>query len=221
MSADRRTSFQARPNRSLYDRLGGVYDRLFDPFEGPLREQAIRLLDARPGEEIVELGTGTGRALTRITEQVGERGRVVGMDLSRGMLTRASRRMRRSHAASPWMLVRARLPLIPLAPASVHATFVSFTLELFEPEVIAQVLSEVRRVLRPAGRLAVVSLSKSLQPGLMERGYTYAHRLAPSLIDCCPMDVDRLLSQTGFALRHAASRSLAGIPVRLILAVPA
>ena len=96
----------------------------------------------------------------------------------------------------------------------------SFTLELFRPPQAERLLGEVRRVLRPEGRLALAALWQSPRPGWMERGYVLGHRLAPPLLDCAPIDLDGLLRQAGFDVRRAETRSLAGIPVRLALAAP-
>ena len=204
----------------LYHRISGVYDRLFDPFEGPLRDEALRWLEAHPGERIVELGVGTGRALPPLAGSVGARGSVVGLDRARGMLARASRRVRRSSPEAGVLLVRASIPPIPLALASCDAAFVSFTLELFSPPQAERILAEIRRVLRPGGRLALAALWQSPRPGWMERGYVLGHRLAPRLLDCAPIDLDGLLRQARYDLRRAETRSLAGIPVRLALAAP-
>jgi len=220
MSEGHRSGRSRPTGPRLYDRISGLYDRLFDPFEGPLRDEALGWLEARPGERIVELGVGTGRALRPLAERVGALGSVVGLDLARSMLARASRRVRRSPLGAGVLLVRARLPSIPLAPASCDAAFVSFTLELFGPPQAERLLGEVRRVLRPEGRLAVAALWQSPRPGWMERGYVVGHRLAPGLLDCAPIALDGLLRQAGFDVRRAETRNLAGIPVRLALAVP-
>lgn len=220
MSAGQRSGRSRPSGPLLYDRISGLYDRLFDPFEGPLRDEALRWLAARPGERIVELGVGTGRALHPLAERVGEPGSVVGIDLARGMLARAARRVGRSPAGARALLVRAGVPPIPLAPASFDAAFLSFTLELFGPPQAERLLSEIRRVLRPEGRLALAALWQSPRPGWMERAYIHGHRLAPHLLDCSPIDLDGLLRQAGYDLRHAETRSLMGIPVRLALAAP-
>jgi ubiquinone/menaquinone biosynthesis C-methylase UbiE len=126
----------------------------------------------------------------------------------------------RSTPGAGVLLLRAGIPPVPLAPGSFDAAFVSFTLELFSPPQAVQLLSEIRRVLRPEGRLALAALWQSPRPGWMERGYVLGHRLAPHLLDCAPIDLDGLLRQAGYDLRRAETRSLMGIPVRLALAAP-
>ena len=48
----------------------------------------FQLLDAKPGERIIDLGCGTGELTKRIKEQVGEQGEVVGVDSSQDMVSR-------------------------------------------------------------------------------------------------------------------------------------
>jgi ubiquinone/menaquinone biosynthesis C-methylase UbiE len=51
------------------------------------------MLDAQPGEQILEIGPGTGRALARIGLRVGPRGTVLGVDLSAQMLAVSARKL--------------------------------------------------------------------------------------------------------------------------------
>ena len=60
------------------------------------RRAAIDALCLRPGDGVLEIGCGTGLSFASLVEQVGERGRVVGVDLSFHMLARARRRRRRN-----------------------------------------------------------------------------------------------------------------------------
>lgn len=47
---------------SWYGRLGRWYDRVAGPFEAPAREAGLSLLDARPGERVVDVRSGPGGA---------------------------------------------------------------------------------------------------------------------------------------------------------------
>jgi ubiquinone/menaquinone biosynthesis C-methylase UbiE len=84
-----------------YDRnfVSRRYDRIADLivffewllFVPPaLRKSAANRLDLRAGDRVVELGCGTGRNLPFLREAVGPRGKVYGVDLSAGMLAKAS-----------------------------------------------------------------------------------------------------------------------------------
>ena len=97
----------------------------------------------------------------------------------------------------------------------------SFTLELFPLETIPQVLSEVRRVLRAGGRFATVSMA-TVGPGehdsLLERTYKWMHRHFPHIVDCQPIDADRVVRDAGFTVAASARVSMWTMPVAVILA---
>ena len=79
--------------RRLYDRLAPVYDFAAAAYDfagaGCFHRRAARALDLRPGDTAVDLGCGTGANLPYLVEAVGLTGRVVGSDLSPGVLGKA------------------------------------------------------------------------------------------------------------------------------------
>jgi len=74
-----------------YDRIAGLipfFEWLFFLPSG-LRRNAVDRLELKPGDSVLEVGCGTGRNLPFLHSAVGSRGRVYGVDLSTGMLSRA------------------------------------------------------------------------------------------------------------------------------------
>jgi ubiquinone/menaquinone biosynthesis C-methylase UbiE len=74
-----------------YDRIAGLipfFEWLFFLPSG-LRRNAVDRLNLRPGDSILEVGCGTGRNLPFLRNAVGPTGRVYGVDLSSGMLSKA------------------------------------------------------------------------------------------------------------------------------------
>jgi tRNA A58 N-methylase Trm61 len=91
-----RESGQGRAVRDLYDRWARLYD--WNPvldLVRPARRRAVAALGLTPGDTAVDMGTGTGANLPYLRGAVGPDGRVVGIDLSPGMLQRARRRVER------------------------------------------------------------------------------------------------------------------------------
>ena len=146
--------------RLAYDRASR-WSRVEEPFERRAVAAGLGLLRVQPGERVLELGCGAGGALVALARAVGGAGRVVGLDLSPGMLRLAAARLRRAGLADRAELVVADATAVPFADASFDAVFMSFTLELFDTPEIPLVLAECRRVLRPGGRIGVVSLSRA------------------------------------------------------------
>src|SRR6516225_1315638 len=131
--------------RAFYTRISAVYDSLADRDEHRARELGLSLLDARPGERILEIGFGTGSSLMPIAANVGATGAVAGIDISPGMLSVARQRMREGNPAAAVDLRIGAVPPIPFGDAAFDAVFMAFTLELFPDDTIPLVLRETRR----------------------------------------------------------------------------
>jgi SAM-dependent methyltransferase len=112
-------------------------------------ERLLELLDPRPGERILEVGTGLGEVGARVAQLVGESGEVVLSDLSAGMLNAAEQRL---GSVPNVTFALADAESTGFAAASFDRVVSRFALML-APNVTAA-FAEARRVLRPAGRLA-------------------------------------------------------------------
>ncbi len=210
-----RTSSEARAN---YDRLSRWYDWVSAPFERAARERGLALLEARPGEHVLEVGFGTGWALLAIANAVGASGRVFGIDSSSGMMEVSRKRIKQLDVQAELVLGDALA--LPIVSARFDALFMCFTLELFDTPDIPRALRECRRVLHQESRICIVSLSKSLQPGLMERLYEWLHAAFPISFDCRPIHVSESVSQNGFRITAQQGGSLWGLPVSIVIANP-
>jgi len=205
---------------AAYDRLSRWYDLLAGS-EQPLVHLGVESLAVQPGESILEIGPGTGHALLALARAAGPAGRVTGVDLSPGMLRRAKRRLERAGLGRQVRLVCADAAHLPLPPSTFDAAFVSFTLELFDEADVPLVLGECHRVLRPAGRICVVSLADEGGSRLMLRLYRWAHARFPAWVDCRPIAPSALLEGSGFRVREVLWRSLWGLAVQIVRAAPA
>jgi len=215
ISRVRRTKAAAR---AAYDHLSYWYDLLAGSSEAVHMRLGLELLAPREGEAILEIGSGTGKALVSLCQSVGREGKVCGMDLSAGMLQVASRRLAEAGLTGQTYLLVGDGARLPYKDESFEAVFMSFTLELFDTPEMPEVLAECNRVLRPGGRLGVVSMLKSAQAGLAERLYEWAHVKLPAYVDCRPIQAQSLLLAAGFTLEKQQIRSMWGLPVDVIVA---
>jgi demethylmenaquinone methyltransferase/2-methoxy-6-polyprenyl-1,4-benzoquinol methylase len=208
------------PTRSFYDRVSKVYDLLADGGEHRARERGLEVLAAAPGERVLELGFGTGHALVALAEAVGARGRVIGIDISEGMLSVATNRLADVGLADRVDLRCQEVPPIELDSGSVDAVFLSFTLELFPLERIPEVLSEVSRVLTPEGRIGVVAMATVAEDeseSMLEKSYKWMHQHFPHIVDCQPIAAERHLREAGFMLEYEERISLFTMPVAVLV----
>ena len=211
-----RTKAQARAS---YDKMSRSYDLFAGAFEKRLRNLALERLDVASGEAVLEIGFGTGHSLERIANAVGEKGRVCGVDLSAGMLAVSSKRLERAGLSQRVELHCGDAAHLPYADEEFDAAFMSFTLELFDSPEIPVVLGEIKRVLKPTGRLGVVSLSREDGLSLMVRVYEWLHQRMPQYIDCRPIYVAQALKEAGFQMSHSENERLWGLPAKIAVGV--
>lgn len=205
--------------RDAYNRLSRVYGWLSQSSERRFVEQAIEgLLQPQAGEVVLEPGFGAGQVLLALAEAVGPTGRVAGLDIADGMVEQARRRLARHGLADRVDLQRGDIRRAPYPNAAFDAVFMSFTLELFGDRDQPLVLGEVRRVLKPGGRLCVACMSNQGGVPAMERLYGWAHDRFPTFVDCRPIDAAALLPGAGLTLDEVRHLSMWGLAVDLVLA---
>jgi ubiquinone/menaquinone biosynthesis C-methylase UbiE len=133
----------------LYDLWAPVYDLMFRRLEG-FQEGRTRLVSTvvRPGERVMDMGTGTGMNLEpayELTEHVHA------LDLHGKMLEKASKWCR-EHGHVP-RLVRASATHLPYGDDSLDCIISAYMMVYLTPEQYVQCLAECRRVLVDGGRV--------------------------------------------------------------------
>jgi len=206
--------------RTFYDRISRAYDLLCGVGERQARRTAIDLLDPRAGERILEIGCGTGSDLLEIARRVGSRGGVWGVDLSWGMLLAAQAKLSAGRPEADVAFAEGDALHLPYARGAFDAAYASFTLETFPEKDRSRALREIRRVLRPWGRIGVVCLSSggSGHWRVARRTYLWFHRHFPHVVDCRPIDVERTLERSRFAVTRTVTEAVWGIPVMAAVA---
>ena len=202
--------------RANYNRLSRWYDVVAGSTEKKYREVGLRKLAARQGERILEIGFGTGHCILALAQAVGETGQVCGIDLSDGMLAITQDRLRQAGLLNRVDLRVGDAVNLPFAPGEFDGVFMSFTLELFDSPEIPIVLTQCYNVLRPGGRLALVSLVK--KPGTAVKVYEWFHEKMPVAVDCRPIYAQADLSTARFDIQDVSAMSMWGLPVEIILA---
>lgn len=114
------------------------------------REIVGQALDAQGGDDVLDLGCGPGFDLVAIADAVGAGGTVTGVDVAPAMLAMAARRVGDRENVR---LVPATAGALPLDDASVDRAVSVQVLE-YVPDVPA-VLEDLRRVVRPGGRVVL------------------------------------------------------------------
>jgi len=202
--------------RAFYNKIARVYDFLSESSEEPIRSFGVEKLGVRDGERVLEIGFGTGTSLVELARKVGSRGKVFGADIADQMLDVARQKLRDNGLEDRVEIICADATALPYLSDSMDAIFTSFTLELFDTPEIPVVLAECRRVLRPGGRLAVISMSKEGENGAILHIFEWTHKHFPNFLDCRPIFVRKAIQEAGFQI-ESAERKTMWVPVEVVL----
>ncbi len=134
----------------VYTSYAGIYDRLFGKVFHEGRESAIRNLSVKPNERVLEVGVGTGLALPMYPRHC----RIVGIDLSEGMLSRARERAQQQ-GMDHVELHRMDAGAMEF-PDSSFDTVVAAYVVTAVPDY-RSVVNEMIRVCRPGGRIIMLN----------------------------------------------------------------
>ena len=205
--------------KQSYDRISKYYDYLTGAFERKYAEMALTRLGIQEGETVLEIGFGTGHRLKRIVESIGKTGRVHGIDISSGMMEISRKRLKKAGLADRAELHCGDAASLPFDDNTFDAVFVSFTLELFDTPEIPKVLEQIKRVLKPGGRLGVVSMSKENGESTFLRLYEWIHNKWPRYVDCRPIYVEQSLIDAGYQIESKEKVRLLRLPGEIVIAV--
>ena len=166
-------------NLRIYRAWAPVYDLVMGPFSGRARQQAIKLLDLRPGEQLLIPGVGTGMDLPLIPPSIS----VVGVDISREMLAKAHLRV----GGRQVTLLEMDAQALDFADGTFDAVLFNLILSVVPDGAAA--FREAWRALRPGGRAVIfdkfLSESSKLTP---------VRRLAGRVVSIIGTDPNRRLS---------------------------
>jgi len=206
--------------KSFYDRISHSYDLLADSNEHVAREKGLTALGITEGEKVLEIGYGTGHSLVSLAKAVGATGEVFGVDISDGMQKVSEKRVTDAGVADRVKLSVAITPPLPFEDHTFDAVSMSFTLELFPLDTIPTVLEEIKRVLKPGGRLGVVSMAlpkAGAKDSLLEKTYKWMHQHFPHIVDCQPIDATAFLKNAGFAIKEDYNLDIWTMPVAILV----
>jgi demethylmenaquinone methyltransferase/2-methoxy-6-polyprenyl-1,4-benzoquinol methylase len=171
---------KARQVGRVFDSVAERYDLMNDLMSLGLHRAwkafAIGVARPRAGERILDIATGSGDLARAFAKRVGPGGEVWLTDINRRMLERGRDRLLDAGLIAP--AVQCDGERLPFASATFDCVSVAFGLRNMTHKDAA--LAEMRRVLRPGGRLVVLEFSKVWKP--LEPAYDlYSFKVLPWL----------------------------------------
>jgi len=152
------------------------------------------LAGLRPGEVVLDLGSGAGLDVLLAAQRVGPEGKVYGLDMTDEMLELA-RRNQRASGISNVEFMKGEMENIPLPDNHIDVIMSNCVINLAVDKAV--VLKEAYRVLKPGGRLAISDMvwRREVPHWLREQVELWAGCVAGALTEA---EYRRLLEEAGF-----------------------
>ena len=138
----------------LFDAVSETYDQVGVDFFGPVAGGLVNAMDLRPGESLLDIGCGRGRVLLAAAPELGSDARLLGLDVSAGMISQAREVL--DSAGLDWVRV-AVADAASLDPAIGTFDVVTASLVLFFLPDPGVALRSWYRVVIPGGRIGVTT----------------------------------------------------------------
>ena len=133
-----------------YNLFSKIYDRFISLHSGDrggtLREELACAVGLQPGDKVLDLCTGSGSLLPPLLRQVGEAGRIIGVDFSSGMLAHARKKV---NGASNVDLVNSDVSDLPFRDNVFDGATCSHAFYELKGDEASRFLHEIYRVLKP------------------------------------------------------------------------
>jgi ubiquinone/menaquinone biosynthesis C-methylase UbiE len=135
-----------------YNLAAVEFDRLTERFSGTLAMRMLELAQLRPGDDVLDVGTGTGLVALR-AGSLARNCRVIGIDHSSGMLEQASAKAQRSQLGDIVTFQQMDAEQLNFPDQCFDAVLSLYALFHFPEPAIA--VREMHRVLRAGGKLVI------------------------------------------------------------------
>ncbi len=185
MSAEANHSVDKAPQKiaGMFDAIAGRYDLLNTVLSGGLdrywRRQALASLRLTGRERLLDVCAGTADVAIGAARRRNGAARVVAVDFSGSMLAHGLVKVRNAGLGASIQLIRGDAMALPVAGESVEAATIAFGIRnVVEPDAAT---TELFRVLRPGGRLAILEFGTPSNPVFAPIYQWYSRNILPRI----------------------------------------
>lgn len=161
------------------------------------REKVLDLARLAPGEVVLDVGCGPGTLAIRAKRRVGPAGYVAGIDASPAMIAAATKKAKKAGVDVDFR--NAVVEALPFFEARFDAVLSTLMLHHLPRPAREQCVREMRRVLKPGGRVVVVdfSASRSERRGLFDHFHRHGYVRRDQIV--------ALLTEAGFSVTSSGA----------------
>lgn len=199
-----------------YTRLAPLYDLWARLTETRARRRAVTLADVQDGQSVLEVAVGTGLTFADLL-RANPGGRTEGIDLTPAMLARARKRAERTPGAGRWHLQAGDAYALPFGDATFDVVHNAYMFDLLPEADFGRVLGEMRRVLKPGGRLVLVNMGQGRRS--WHRIPEAIYRFRPQWMGGCRgVALSEAVAAAGFEAQSREEVVQCGFPSEVIVA---
>ncbi len=197
-------------------RWAGIYDLVANVLslghENMLRQATVARAGVQPGHQVLDVGCGTGSLTLAAARQVGPAGQVYGIDASPQMIQVAARKVathKKVRGGAPVTFQTGLIERLEFPDQTFDVVLSSLMMHHLTDDLRRRGLLEIRRVLKPSGRVFIVDFSGGAGTGLhgivarLGHAGPGAHAAVPNL--------PGLLAEAGFVNITSGEMSLPGV----------
>jgi ubiquinone/menaquinone biosynthesis C-methylase UbiE len=153
-----------------------------------LRQRTINLAQLQPGEQVLDVGCGTGTLAIEAAHRVGLAGHVTGIDPGEQQIARARVKATQSHVDIDFLV--GVIEQLPFPDQTFDVVFSTLMMHHLPAPLKRQGLAQIARVLKPGGRLILADFThKQERAGRSRRFHAGGSRM---------QDLEALLKEAGF-----------------------
>ena len=208
-------TFKPQTTTKQFAAVAWFYDFWALLTENKAVHRALALAQVQDGSAVLEVAVGTGGLFSEIVER-NPHGRNEGTDISPAMLARARKRLRKMKPDTCKLQAGSAYEL-HYEDNTFDLLFNTYMLDLLPEQDFPKVLAEFRRVLKPHGRLVLVSFGFGTH--WFNRFWFWLARVFPALLtNCRPVSLSQTVTQAGLHNLHVEHISQTTFPSDIIIA---
>lgn len=196
-----------------YNSVGNYFDYVSGIFERKIINKAVDSLDIKNTDSFLDLACGTGKVLKYASKKTKH---LYACDFSKKMIDVAKKRLQKSKIGAKIEICDITKKL-PYKTNSIDKINFSVTLGMIDPKDYKIMLSEIKRVLRKDGLLAVTEYTIKKR-NIFTSLLLWENKVMPKFQDCKPVNVEETLKQNGFEIINSKIKNCFGFKFEVVLA---
>jgi demethylmenaquinone methyltransferase / 2-methoxy-6-polyprenyl-1,4-benzoquinol methylase len=164
-------------------------------FEVVHHTEALRLANVQEGQRVLDVACGTGRGTVGLVQAVGAEGRVDALDLSEAMLDQARAKLEKRGLGNRVHFKQGNAIELPYPNETFDLVYNGYMFDLIPLDGFLPILKEMRRVLKPGGKLVLVNMSK---PDERKTFFEKVYEKGWAVMPCRPVLMSGYLEPAGF-----------------------